>query len=82
MDWLVKALATDEPLTKLPPFHPHDMIFTTPKLQQKFANEFDAYYDSYTIPVTEDDLKQLMDKMDTMVSFMHTVFSILKSSKL
>lgn len=66
--WLVKAFATEEPLTKLPAFHPHDMIFVTKKLQQKFNDEFDEYGDSYTIPVTENELQELMDKMNSDVS--------------
>lgn len=68
VDWLIKALATDEPLTKLQEFHPNDMIFTTEKLKLEFIDKFDAYGDSYTIPTSEDEVRELVDKMDPKVS--------------
>lgn len=44
------------------------MIYATDKTQAKFLDQFDAYGDSYTAPVTENELRSVLDKMDISVS--------------
>lgn len=65
VDWLVNAFGGNAPLKRLPKLHPLEMIYSTMELQQKFSNDYDSYGDSYTQPVTENSIKNFLEKMNT-----------------
>lgn len=67
VDWLIRAMQSDTKLDRLLPFHPSDMMYATDKLKKQFAEDFDQYGDSYTKPVTENELFRLMEKIDSKV---------------
>jgi DNA ligase-4 len=60
-DWLIHCLELGHHLQ----FLPSHMLHTSPKTAAQFADDFDAYGDSYTDDVDETELKKIFDLMDS-----------------
>jgi DNA ligase-4 len=63
-DWLIHCLELGHHLQ----FLPSHMLHTSPKTAAQFADDFDAYGDSYTDDVDETELKKIFDLMDSTVT--------------
>lgn len=61
--WLVRALGSDEPLTKLIQFKPDDMFFATETLKAQFAEEVDEYDDSEAPHMIFEKSSQSLDRV-------------------
>lgn len=59
--WLVRALGSDKPLTKLIKFTPSDMVFATPTLKEQFDMEMDMCDEVDTPPLNFDSATQPLD---------------------
>lgn len=65
--WLIRALKSDEPLVNLLPLRPCDMMFATETLKHEFACNYDKYGDSYTVPVEEKMVSEMLNCIDIEV---------------
>lgn len=71
VNWLMKATGANIPMKKLLPFHPSDMLCYTEETANRFHRKYDCYSDSYTKPVTPDELKSILNAMHEKVNQIH-----------
>lgn len=64
VNWLLRALDSDDQKSYLLPFHPRDMLSARPELEIEFKSNYDQFYDSYIEKVTEQELKTILSNIE------------------
>ncbi len=67
VDWLVRAVGANLPLSKLIKFHPSDMLCCSDRTANEFRRKYDLFSDSFTKKVSADQLKSILNSMDEKV---------------